>query len=290
MSIAVIIPFHNAYPFLEKAVQSCLQQKEVAEILLVNDHSTDKSQELAKGLACQYPTIRLLTMPGEAPKGPGAARNLGIQHSRSEFIAFLDADDVYTAQRFTKALTYLEQNPDLDGYYVPTALYDVQLKELLERKGIWSDIPPEALFVELILGRSGHFNTPGILLRSSVFQKTGYFNEKLLWHQDTEFWLRVAFHCLLAGDPEGPELAKIRQHPANHSHEAGMDSRILLWKTVLNYFKTQKTGAYIWYLLLLRLGMESYRHTMKKEYFTLLPLFFRYPQYFWIWFRKWIHH
>lgn len=290
MSIAVIIPFYNAYAFLEEAVQSCLQQKEVTEILLVNDHSTDKSQELAKGLASQYPTIRLLTMPGEAPKGPGAARNLGIQHSKSEYVAFLDADDVYTAQRFTKALTYLEQNPDLDGYYVPTALYDIKLKEFLERKGIWVGLTPEDVYRELLLGRSGHFNTPGILLRSSVFQKTGHFNEKLLWHQDTEFWLRLAFHCRLAGDPEGPALAKIRQHPANHSQEAGMDSRILLWKTVLNYFKTQKTGAYIWYLLLLRLGMESYQHPKKKEYFTLLPLFFRYPQYFWIWFRKWIHH
>ena len=288
MSIAVIIPFYKAYAFLEEAVQSCLQQREVAEILLINDHSTDQSPEIAVRLANQHPIIRVLATKGENPLGPGAARNLGIKACQSEFLAFLDADDVYLAQRFRDSLSYLQANPDVEGYYVATEKRSADLSTSLGFKRIRTEVEPKQLLVALIIGKHGFFHTSGILLRRSVFRKAGYFNEALRWHQDTEFFLRLSFFCCLKGQVEGPPLVYNRQHSGNHSKLSDRASSMLLWQSSLLFFNKQKTGPYLWYLLLLRLAIVKYNLPTKRAYLGLIPLFFRYPQYFWIWLRKWI--
>lgn len=288
MGVAVIIPVYNASAYLEEAVASCLIQREVEEIVLVDDASTDNSPAIAEQLARNHPNIKFLSMPDSMRRGPAAARNRGIAACTSEFIAFLDADDVYLENRFSHALQFLKNHPDFDAYYVASELFTEDLGQSLGLKHMWKPVQPEQLFRELLLGRSGHFHTSGILLRRSALTKSGNFNETLRWHQDTELWLRLAFHCRLAGQVGEPPLAKIRQHGKNHSQNAHRKSRVWLWESALNYFKTQKTGAYNWYLLLLRLGIDSFKPPQKKEYLALIPLLFRYPLYFWIWLKKWI--
>lgn len=90
MTITVIVPVHNAKPFLDECVNSVLCQKADTEIILVEDGSTDGSAELCRHYAEKYPQIISLENRG---KGVSEARNTGIEAATGDFITFLDADD-----------------------------------------------------------------------------------------------------------------------------------------------------------------------------------------------------
>ena len=90
-----MIPCYNAEQFIERAVRSVLEQKEVSEIIVVNDGSTDSSQKILDELSWQIPQLNIYIHPDAVNKGRSASRNLGIKKASNPFIAFLDADDYY---------------------------------------------------------------------------------------------------------------------------------------------------------------------------------------------------
>ena len=93
--ISVIIPVYNAADFVANAVQSALDQPETVEVLLIEDGAPDNSLEVCQALTEQYETVRLYRHSGGVNLGAGASRNLGMQNSTEDFIAFLDADDFW---------------------------------------------------------------------------------------------------------------------------------------------------------------------------------------------------
>ena len=94
--VSVIIPVFNAARYLACAVESALQQPEVGEVVLAEDGSSDDSLAVAESLAARHPErVKLFRHEDGANKGPGASRNLGLQHASCPFVAFLDADDWY---------------------------------------------------------------------------------------------------------------------------------------------------------------------------------------------------
>ncbi|MBP7614615.1 MAG: glycosyltransferase [Steroidobacteraceae bacterium] len=99
--ISVIMPCYNGAPYLEEAVASVMGQScPDVELLIVDDGSTDASVTIAERLQRAHPErIRLFR---QANRGPYVARNLGLEHARGEFIAFLDADDWWTADCLEK--------------------------------------------------------------------------------------------------------------------------------------------------------------------------------------------
>lgn len=98
MKVSVIIPVYNAAPFLDKSIQSALDQKQTGEVLLIDDRSTDDSLKICKRWQGYDSRVKLFI--NEGTKGAGAARNVGIQHAIFDYIAFLDADDYYLDGRF----------------------------------------------------------------------------------------------------------------------------------------------------------------------------------------------
>lgn len=94
--ISVVMPCYNAAAHIEEAVRSALDQRAVeVELVVVDDGSTDDSVAIVERLQGGYgPRLTLLHAPHA---GPYPARNLGLQHTRGRFIAFLDADDYWEA-------------------------------------------------------------------------------------------------------------------------------------------------------------------------------------------------
>ena len=91
---SVIIPIYNAVPFLELCLQSLLctlPSQEDAEIILVNDGSTDGSLSICRRYEAQHPHIRVVDLPH---RGVAAARNAGLEAARGSYIAWVDADDL----------------------------------------------------------------------------------------------------------------------------------------------------------------------------------------------------
>jgi glycosyltransferase involved in cell wall biosynthesis len=110
--VSIVIIFLNEERFLREAIESVLAQDYPSwELLLVDDGSTDASPDIARSFARQDARIRCLSHPGGANRGMSASRNLGLTHSRGEYVAFLDADDTYMPDRLSRHVAVLDAHP-----------------------------------------------------------------------------------------------------------------------------------------------------------------------------------
>lgn len=106
--ISVVIPVYNAERFIGEAIRSVQQQKYPhVEIIVIDDGSTDNSLQVA---SC-FPSVRCFRQQNG---GSSAARNAGVARCRGELLAFLDADDVWVADKLERQLETAAKNPDAD--------------------------------------------------------------------------------------------------------------------------------------------------------------------------------
>lgn len=203
LQISVITPVYNAGPHVEAAVDSALQFDQVKEVILVEDGSTDESLARCKALAERDPRVKLVQHPGGSNRGAGASRNLGIAHAQYPWVAFLDADDRFTPDRFEAEQLLLNNDPDVDGVYgaigvtyldeVGKERYDSSIGQ--ELTTMHRVTPPDELFIALsgAQGYMGHFSLDGLTVRRAVLLRMEQlFNTSLRLHQDTEFLIRLA--------------------------------------------------------------------------------------------------
>ena len=223
--VSVIIPVYNAERYVAEAVESALAQAETGEVLLIEDGSPDNSLAVCERLAAEHERVRLLRHPDGENRGAAEARNLGIENARCPYIAFLDADDYYLPQRFTKALEILEGDTTVDGVYGAVEIrFDTEeMRRWWEERGqasmyTYAAPPaPEDVFATLC-GRGpvkGCFHTNGITVRRSLFEQTGLFVPELRMAQDVAMWLKMAaVGRLVAGALDAP-IAVQRLHGEN---------------------------------------------------------------------------
>ena len=232
MHISVIIPVYNTVTFVAEAIESALMQPEIGELLLIDDGSTDGSLDICRRYAGRHAQVRLLQHPGKRNRGVAASRNLGIASAACEYIAFLDADDVYLPGRFQAAHRIMPGNRRVDGVYDAigtlhtdtnvTAWYRSQSQP--EMLTVAEPIPPDQLFETLIRGGQGFFCTDGIVVRSSLFHRTGCFDESLRMGEDTAMWVRMsALGRLVAGTLTKP-VGLRRLHATNTIYQSRHDN------------------------------------------------------------------
>jgi Glycosyl transferase family 2 len=125
MVTAIVIFLNAGETFFREAIESILAQTyENWELLLVDDGSTDISTEIAQQYASKYPDkVRYLEHPEHLNRGTGAARNLGIQHASGEYIAFLDADDLWLPQKLAQQVAILNNHPEVGMVYSSTLMW-----------------------------------------------------------------------------------------------------------------------------------------------------------------------
>jgi SAM-dependent methyltransferase len=112
--VSVVAIFLNGERFLDEAIQSVIGQTYPHwELLLVDDGSTDASSGIARGFAERDPRrVRYLEHPGHRNRGMSTSRNLGLQHARGEYLALLDADDVWLPHKLERQVDILAAHPD----------------------------------------------------------------------------------------------------------------------------------------------------------------------------------
>lgn len=253
MQVSVIIPVYNAADFICTAVESALAEPETAEVILVEDNSSDDSLHVCETLAREYDLVRLYRHPDGGNHGAGASRNLGIRMSRFPYIAFLDADDFYLPDRFTAAQEILTSNPDIDGVYeaIGTHYDNDSLRDRWraseQYRGLKGDlttmttvVEPEDLFGALVGGSVGNFSGDGLVVRRTLFEKTGLFDEQLRLHQDTAMWIKMAAVGRLAPGRLDNPVAMRRVHANNRilsprSASERHKTRMLMWDTLLKW-------------------------------------------------------
>ena len=200
--VSVIIPVYNGENYIEKAMASALQQPEVFEIVVVNDGSTDTTQDILNNLIAVNPKIKVYHHENKINKGRSASRNLGIQKATGNFIAFLDADDYYLPNRFTNDVKVFQENSSCDGIYNAVGFHFYRPATELELKThqlytVTQKVAPEALFKNLLYGKYGHFHIDGLTVKKSVFEATGLFNKELIVAEDTDMFWKMSIKCCL---------------------------------------------------------------------------------------------
>lgn len=200
-NISVIIPAYNVERFIEKAILSALEQAEVIEIIVINDGSTDATQQIIEQLQNENPIVKLYQHPNGVNKGRSATRNLGIQKAMGNYIAFLDADDYFLPNRFKNDIKIFQENSSCDGVYnaIGTHFYRELTPEdnLNELFTVTQHIQYNILFNVLFHGKDGHFSIDGLTIKKSVFEIIGFFTEELIVAEDTELLWKMAIKCRL---------------------------------------------------------------------------------------------
>lgn len=175
--VSVIIPNLNMGRFLPDALASIFRQSEpVREILLVDAGSEDDSLEIMASLAERHEQVRLLR---SELRNPSAVRNRGIEAASGDVIAFLDADDLWPADKLSRQLARLRGEPP-----VSVVSGFVQYFDRLDREALApaADSRTETLF---------HVHLGAAVFRRSVFDAIGLFDESLLYSEDVDLLLRI---------------------------------------------------------------------------------------------------
>jgi len=182
--VSVVAIFLNEERFISEAIESVLAQDfHDFEIVLVDDGSTDKSTMIARDYAARYaPIIRYLEHPGHQNLGQSTSRNLGLAAARGEFVAFLDADDVWEKTKLTEQLAIMEAFPKL-GMVCGAARYwsswnggnDVITPTGHRYNAII--LPPEAALALYPLGKADAPCPSDLFLRRDVVVSLGGFEE-----------------------------------------------------------------------------------------------------------------
>lgn len=244
LQVSVIMPVYNAASFVTEAVESALALPETGEVILIEDGSPDGSLEVCQKLADKYSRVKLMRHAGGQNLGAGASRNLGIQRASCDYIAFLDADDLYLPERFRAIPAILEAEPSVDGVYgaTGTLFEDEEAKERWQGpliKTVKKAVPPENLFESWLRARNGTFHTSAIVVHRNLFERTGLFEPRLRMCQDSHLWIRMAaVGKLVAGEISQP-ISLRRVHSGNRV--GGRKSRerqyyqLLMWQDLLRW-------------------------------------------------------
>lgn len=181
MRISVIIPTHNRAEMVVQAVESVLAQSLAPEeVIVVDDGSTDETVEKLAAFENEIKVIQ------QAQRGVSAARNLGIQHAREEWLAFLDSDDLWKPGKLERQSAELEKSSDLVCY----------TDEEWRKNGLWKN---QKKIHQKYGGRIYPYCLPlciispsSVLLHKSVIDQIGFFDESLPACEDYDYWLRMS--------------------------------------------------------------------------------------------------
>lgn len=257
MKISVIIPVYNAENYVFQAVESALKLDDVFEIILIEDNSPDQSLQVCQEITSKHNRVKLFQHPDKKNHGAGPSRNLGIENSTGDFIAFLDADDYFLPNRFD-AEKRLFKNPKIEGVYgaIGVHYYSEKAKKQYFKlfknslTTVYKKHEPKDVFPGLIhrLGSFGLFSIDALTIRKeSLMQKINPLFKPMKLHEDTEFLFRLSYYLDLYPGIIDEAVAIRGVHESNRITEVDSNkmkpaiTRAILWNETYNWAKDEDT-------------------------------------------------
>ncbi len=211
---SVVIPVFNVERYLGGAIESALAQTlPPLEVLVVDDGSTDSSRAVAAAFAGR---VRVFSGPNA---GPSAARNRGVREARGDWVAFLDADDLFEPGYLRAADAHLAENANV-GLLCSSVriLEDGRPTSHVIRK---NSPGPAYSTAGLLEGDIGTICTP--LVRRDLFLSIGGFDESFRANEDGHLWLRLS--RLTSVHQTREPLLLYRRHAGNSSGDVLANAR-----------------------------------------------------------------
>lgn len=224
--ISIVIPAYNAEKYIAATLDSVRAQTfRDYEVIVVDDGSTDRSFEIA---GCFDGVFRIR----QNNRGAATARNVGIGAARGEYIAFLDADDLWMPAKLERQVSYLEENPQTAWIYCDAYVFNSASGRTRCRIGERMRLHKGEILRELLLRCFIPSATP--VVRRTALLEAGLFDERREHRigEDWSLWLRLAerHDIALIDEP----LAWIRIHEENTSRRADPQEAYRNKRAILN--------------------------------------------------------
>jgi glycosyltransferase involved in cell wall biosynthesis len=207
--VSVVIPTYNRAKLIRETLDSVLAQSiHDIEVIVVDDGSTDDTASLIDGYGQNVRYLR------QENAGQGAARNRGIHAANSDYIAFLDDDDLWMANKLEKQMPLLLNDTSIGWVYCDAEVFNGKTGLRLSKYSQINHPYSGSVAKPLIL--RDFIASPTPIVRRAIFNKVGYFEETALrkngrcYAEDWDMWLRIAAGYPLAYIPMA--LARYRIH------------------------------------------------------------------------------
>jgi len=170
ISVDIILPNYNSSPYIEKTLNSIVDQSfKNWKLLIVDDNSNDETKNIIKRYILNK-KIKIIWL--KKNKGVGFCRNLAMRNSKSEYIAFIDSDDIWEKEKLSKQLDFMIKNK----YYFTYTNY-LPFKSEKEQHNL-KEIRPEKFFTFETFIRNTSIATSTMIIKKSLIGNTKFSNTK----------------------------------------------------------------------------------------------------------------
>lgn len=287
--ISIIIPTYNDYLNLKKNIDLIKQQNfEDYELIIINDNSTDSTQNYLNEI--KDPKIFIHHL--ESNKGPGYARNFGINHSNGLWVSFLDSDDEWSKNRLFIISEFIKKNNKYDLIcHNEIKIYKEKNKKVKLHYGTLCKKNP---YKDLLLNGNRFSTSATIVKKNFLIKNKIYFNERrnFISVEDYDFWLK----CIDA-NANFKHLKEFLGYYYIHNNNITSDilkhkknylrvlyhhtfkvqkfeiNKILLWKKVFAKFKCELAIIYLKNFKNYKLFFNTLVNNLKKEPIVVIVFF-----------------
>ncbi|MCT7993937.1 glycosyltransferase [Laspinema olomoucense] len=203
-TISVIIPAYNAEKTIQETIESVLNQTfQDFELIIINDGSTDRTLEIISSIS-----DKRITVVSHSSSGACVSRNRGLFMAKSDYIAFLDADDLWTPDKLEAQLQALQTHPEVGVAYSWSDCIDESSRFL--RRGGHITVNGDAYTKLLMMDILENGSNP--LIRRQALLDINGFDETLTAGQDWDLYLRLARRYHFVTVPRSQVLYRISDH------------------------------------------------------------------------------
>ena len=283
--VSVVLIFLDEEKFISEAIASVLAQTYSNwELLLVDDGSTDGSSAIALSYSEKFPErVKYLEHQGHKNCGMSASRNLGINSSSGEYIAFIDGDDIWLPQKLEQQVAILETQPDAalvcgrtKWWYGWTGKPEDKQRDFIQKFDLPLDSliqPPAVLSLFL---RDEWASLCDILVRSKAIEVVGgYENSFTAMYEDQAFHAKLCLNFPVYVSSQcwylyrqHPQACTIKTHAAQKYHRSRQ--AFLIW---LEQYLIQQQANNTEVLPFVRQNLWHYRHPFQSKIIARLNRF-----------------
>ena len=229
-TFSIIVPVYNAAETLHATVASVLKQTDLDwELILVDDGSTDLSVRVMMDLTGQDDRIRMVSQNN---KGPSAARNLGAVLACGRYLAFLDADDFWTADKLASHRCFHETFQGIDASFARIEFLETDASGKATVRTA-STVPAGVLDLPQVIAENPVCTTSNLVISSAAFHELGGFSEQMAHAEDQEFIARFVDQGYLIG---GIDTMLVRYNMMESGLSADLGAMLRGWRSLADNY------------------------------------------------------
>lgn len=249
VELSIIIPVYNSGRFLRYALESVFKQTyKNYEVIVVYRDSQDDSGEIIDSYRDR---INLVVQEG---RGLASARNMGINVSKGEYIAFLDADDMWTPDKLDLQVKLLKEDYEIGLVFSDANIVNLLKKTCLKGSCLFN-MYRGYVFEKLFL--LNFIPCCSVIVRKKCFNKVGFFDDELILGEDWDMWLRIAKHYKVDYVDECLAIYRIHSKNISRDSENMLKSKIKVWQKNIKIINSTKISP------------KTIRDTSYRAYYSL---------------------